>query len=195
MAASEAVKFIDGAAVGFDNVVDECGGRFIHLAGLSVGHEHDTHIELARRRDGLAHGGTAGGYLHHVGVFLEKRVFGIVGYASVEAEQVVAHYFVLMDVSGVDAFAAHARESFPEVAVPGFAAHLAVGDDVESGLDFAVDEPVDHAVFYGMKLVGRDDALTLLLYGLFKLLGWEKTAYDFYAWRLVVGVCHDTMML
>ena len=70
------------------------------------------------------------------GVFFEKRMGFVEFDASVEAEQVVAHYLILIDRAGVDAVAAHAVESFPEVAGPAFTAHFAVGHYLESGFDF-----------------------------------------------------------
>ena len=56
------------------------------------------------------------------------------------------HRVVLIYSSGVDTFAAHAVESFPEVAVPCFAAHFAIGYYAESGFNFSVDEAVDYSV-------------------------------------------------
>ncbi len=105
----------------------------------------------------------------------------IVGHASCEVYNVVTGGFVLIDTAGVYAFALYPFESFPEVAVPGLATHLAVGENGEAFGYLAVDEAVYHFVFCMGKLLGSDFTALFEFDGFLKLLGREKASHDTYA--------------
>ncbi len=102
----------------------------------------------------------------------------------------MAQDVVLIDVAGVNAFAAHTFESFPEVAVPAFAAHFAVGHNLESGFDLAVDQAVDYAVFNGMIVSIAEIAADFFVQSIFKFFGREEAAHYFNAGH-VDRLSHD----
>ena len=90
----------------------------------------------------------------------------------------MAHHFVLIYVAGVYAFAAHPEETFPEIAVPAFTAHFAVGHNPEAGFDFAVNQAVNHPVFLLVVGFAAEVAAHHLAKCVFKFFGREETAHN-----------------